>query len=125
MRKAFILQVEGKLIGEYIDRSEHDTYDEAEEAAITLFDNGNGEPGDFRIVESETGHRWILPGYRLVTEKCPICEKNVCRQYMLRTHDCHGIPFRLVCERCYDKIMSTKGYDGERYTEEDECLFDY
>lgn len=115
MGKAFILQSEGRLYGEFVDRSEHDTYDEAEEAAIALFDNGNGDPGDFRIVEAATGHRWLLPGYRLVTEKCPVCGKDVCRQYMIRTHDCHGIPFRLVCDRCYDKIMSTKGYDGERY----------
>ena len=115
MGKAFILQSEGRLYGEFIDRSEHDTYDEAEEAAIVLFDNGNGDPGDFRIVETSTGHKWRLPGYRLMTEKCPVCGKEVCRQYMIRTHDCHGIPFRLVCDRCYDKIMSTKGYDGERY----------
>lgn len=115
MGKAFILQSEGRLYGEFIDRSEHDTYEKAEEAAIALFDNGNGDPGDFRIVETATGDKWRLPGYRLMTEKCPVCGKDVCRQYMIRTYDCHGIPFRLVCDRCYDKIMSTKGYDGERY----------
>ena len=38
------------------------------------------------------------------------------------THDCHGIPFRLVCGGCYAKIMEEKGYDGEYYTEADECI---
>lgn len=125
MGKKFVLQSEGRLIGEFVNRSEHDTYDEAEEAAVALFDNGSGETGDFRIVEAETGYKWRLPGHRLVTEECPICRKKVCRQYMIRTHDFHGIPFRLVCENCYDEIMNTKGYDGERYGAEDECLFDY
>lgn len=36
---------------------------------------------------------------------------------------CHGIPFRLVCDRCYQRIMS-KGYDGEYYTEADEQIED-
>lgn len=35
----------------------------------------------------------------------------------------HGIPFRLVCDRCYQRIMS-KGYDGEYYTEADEQIED-
>ena len=33
------------------------------------------------------------------------------------------IPFRLVCDRCYQRIMS-KGYDGEYYTEADEQIED-
>lgn len=45
---------------------------------------------------------------------------------MLFTHDCHGIPFRLVCWDCYEKVMEEKGYDGEYYTEADECIdWDY
>lgn len=35
----------------------------------------------------------------------------------------YGIPFRLVCDRCYQRIMS-KGYDGEYYTEADEQIED-
>ena len=44
---------------------------------------------------------------------------------MMETYDCHGIPFRYVCPDCYDKAME-KGYDGEYYTEADECIdYDY
>ena len=57
--------------------------------------------------------------------ECPICHKQVLRQDMNFTRDCHGITFRLVCYDCYPKLMA-KGYDGEYYTEEDECLdYDY
>ena len=57
---------------------------------------------------------------------CPICEKQVERNDMLLTADCHGIPFRYVCPECYEEIMEEKGYDGEYYTELDECLdYDY
>jgi formate dehydrogenase maturation protein FdhE len=52
---------------------------------------------------------------------CPVCGKEVERSNMLFTHDCHGIPFRLVCSRCWEKLMS-KGYDGEYYTEADEQI---
>ncbi len=52
---------------------------------------------------------------------CPVCGKEVERSDMSFTHDCHGIPFRLVCFNCWEKIMS-KGYDGEYYTEADEQI---
>ena len=52
---------------------------------------------------------------------CPTCGKKVVRDDMLFTHDCHGIPLRLVCFECYDRLMA-KGYDGEYYDELDECL---
>ncbi len=56
---------------------------------------------------------------------CPVCEKEVDRADMQFTRDCHGITYRLVCFDCYDKLMQ-KGYDGEYYTEEDECIdYDY
>lgn len=59
------------------------------------------------------------------TRICPHCGKEVYRYDMLFTYDCHGIPFRLVCIDCYQKLME-KGYDGEYYTEADECLdWDY
>ena len=48
---------------------------------------------------------------------------EVDREDMYFTKDCHGITFRLVCDSCYQRIMS-KGYDGEYYTEEDEQIED-
>lgn len=74
--------------------------------------------------------------------ECPICGREIDYHHMERygdiswavaddngdpqivgefTRDCHGIPFRLVCSDCYDKVMD-KGYDGEYYTEFDECI---
>lgn len=52
---------------------------------------------------------------------CPECGKEVSRADMNFTHDCHGIPFRLLCFDCYDKAME-KGYDGAYYTEADENI---
>lgn len=52
---------------------------------------------------------------------CQCCNKEVERQDMLYTRDCHGIMFRLVCSSCYTKLMA-KGYDGTYYTEADECV---
>lgn len=52
---------------------------------------------------------------------CPVCGKEVDRADMNYTRDCHGITYRLVCWKCYEKLMK-KGYDGEYYTEVDECL---
>lgn len=54
---------------------------------------------------------------------CPCCEKEVERSDMCFTRDCHGIPFRLVCWKCYEKLMA-KGYDGEYYTDADEQIED-
>lgn len=57
--------------------------------------------------------------------QCPCCEGVYERNDMQFTTDCHGITFRLVCYNCYDKLME-KGYDGEYYTEADECIdYDY
>lgn len=56
---------------------------------------------------------------------CPVCEKEYDRSDMYFTRDCHGITFRLLCYKCYDKVMA-KGYDGQYYDERDECLdYDY
>ncbi len=54
---------------------------------------------------------------------CAICGKEHDRNEMTFTHDCHGIPFRLVCFECYVKVMEEKGYDGECYTELDENIW--
>lgn len=55
------------------------------------------------------------------TCECKICKKMFPRHDMTFTYDCHGIPYRLVCFDCCEKAME-KGYDGERYTQYDECL---
>ncbi len=52
---------------------------------------------------------------------CPVCEKEVDRADMQFTKDCHGITFRLVCFKCYSRLMA-KGYDGEYYDERDEQI---
>lgn len=52
---------------------------------------------------------------------CPNCQKEVEREEMEWTNDCHGITFRLVCHKCCVKLMA-KGYDGEYYSEYDECI---
>ena len=57
---------------------------------------------------------------------CDECGKEFDRDEMTWTTDCHGIPFRFVCYDCYAKIMDENGYDGEYYTELDECIdWDY
>ena len=53
---------------------------------------------------------------------CAICQKEFPRESLTYSHDCHGIPFRLVCSECYDKTMAEKGYDGEYYDESQECI---
>lgn len=56
---------------------------------------------------------------------CQCCGREVDRNDMNFTRDCHGIPYRLVCYDCYEELMA-KGYDGEYYTELDECIdYDY
>lgn len=55
--------------------------------------------------------------------ECAICGGTFPRDEMIFTRDCHGITFRLACFPCYERAMA-KGYDGEHYTEADECLDD-
>ena len=52
---------------------------------------------------------------------CPYCNREVERSEMDFTRDCRGRTFRLVCFSCWDKLMK-KGYDGEYYSELDECI---
>ena len=55
------------------------------------------------------------------TRICPICRTEVERINMYETKDCHGIYMRLVCEKCWRRIME-KGYDGVYYTDLDEQI---
>lgn len=57
------------------------------------------------------------------TRICQICGREFPREEMLFTYDCHGIPFRLVCDDCYRIAMRDRGYDGEFYTELDENIW--
>lgn len=52
---------------------------------------------------------------------CPVCGREVNREDMDFTRDCHGITYRLVCMECWERLMED-GYDGEYYTEADECI---
>lgn len=54
---------------------------------------------------------------------CPICKKEFEREDMAFSYDCHGIPFRLLCFNCLEKVEEEKGYDGEYYTEADENIW--
>ena len=49
---------------------------------------------------------------------CPVCNEKCGKQYMRWTKDCHGVPFRHVCQDCYPAAME-KGYDGELYHEDE------
>lgn len=57
---------------------------------------------------------------------CPECGKEYDRKDMEFSRDCHGITYRLLCFDCLERIYEEKGFDGEYYTEADECLdYDY
>ena len=53
---------------------------------------------------------------------CPECGRKAKREDMDFSTDCHGIPYRLLCWDCLEKIYEEKGYDGQYYSEADECL---
>lgn len=109
---------EGKILGTY------QTEEEAEAAAEEFFDKEVAY--DFEITDTVEDRKTPRLGRNLSIHTCPVCGKKFRRYNMEQTHDCHGIPFRLVCGPCYDRIMEDPGYDGEYYTEADECLdYDY
>lgn len=55
------------------------------------------------------------------TKYCNHCGQEFSRQEMKWTQDCQGIDYRLVCRKCYDRLMA-KGYDGEFYDGRDETI---
>lgn len=100
------------------------TYDEAMESAGNMFDSGVAY--NFRIVDEAADLVYNIAGHTLTERSCPVCGRVVRQYQMERTHDCHGIPFRLVCGSCYDRILEYPGFDGEEYSGADECLdYDY
>lgn len=120
MSKPWSLQVDDYPAG-YIEVSQHNSYEEAEQEAMRLFDGGRED--DFRIVEVETGSTWNLPAYSLHKEVCPVCGKEIRHEDFRQTRDCHGFPYRWVCLDCFFDIMDgPDGHDGEYYTEADENL---
>lgn len=46
---------------------------------------------------------------------CPNCNRKVDISKTDFTYDVMGIPFRRVCQTCYNDIMNNKGYDGRDY----------
>ena len=87
---------------------------------------------DFKILEfdSEFPSKILcsmkIYGYKFHKEKCPVCGGSVRHIDLVQTRDCRGIPYRYVCPNCYDNIMEEQGYDGEYYSEFDECIdYDY
>lgn len=93
----------------------------AENEMLSRYDGGLEE--DFLIKDSELEFRY--PSYKLFREPCPRCGKDARPFQMFQTRDCHGIPFRRVCSKCYNAVLDI-GFDGEEYGPEDECLdYDY
>lgn len=103
--------------------SDHATFEEAEQEMFDRYDAGMVE--DFMIKDPETWNT-VFKSYKLFKQECPRCGKEERIYKMLQTCDCHGIPYRLVCEKCFREIDEDPGYDGEYYGEEDECIdYDY
>lgn len=69
---------------------------------------------------TETEEEFLERGLRV----CPVCGRWCPREEMQFSLDCHGIPFRLICIDCWERIMEENGYDGEYYTEFDENIWD-
>lgn len=100
-----------------------DDYDSAFDACGELFDRG--ERDDFMICD-ESGFRHLIRSASLAKKECPICRKEFRVANMEWSADCYGIRFRLLCPDCLNAVYAEKGFDGERYTEYDECIdYDY
>lgn len=96
---------------------EHEEY--GDEAACVIVD----EDGTLVLEDVWNGYDDLEgAGWERIAEhECPICGKDFPRDEMRFTRDCRGITFRLVCMDCWEQAMK-RGYDGEYYTEADECI---
>lgn len=100
------------------------SFDDALKFCCEWHDQGNDE--DMEICNTKRSRTLFINCYELDQDKCPECGKPVRHMDLMQTYDCYGIPFRWICPKCYHRIMDNRGYDGERYTEADECIdFDY
>ena len=110
------------VLGEYSGVILSGSYKDCMRKACQLHDVGCDN--DFLI--EGAGRQFRVKSHTLEKVECPICGKQVRVYEMEQTRDYHGIPFRKVCGACYDRVMDERGYDGEKYTEADECLeYDY
>lgn len=118
--------LEGTSLVDSLNYPNFDTVEECMDYADSLYDEGKSDD-DFTVYNTHNESvAYIRYSDRRKLE-CPLCEKMHRRDDMVWSHDCHGIPYRLVCMNCYDKILdSEEGYDGEYYDECDENLdYDY
>lgn len=101
-----------------------DRFEDAEKFCYEKHDSGFY--GDMVIEDTKYDRPLYLHAHELEQVECPACGKTYRVMDMMRTYDCHGIPYRKVCPKCYHRIMDEVGYDGEYYTEADECIdYDY
>lgn len=119
-KKMVVLQIENDSDpGTYRNHSEHEKYDDAMKEMFRLYDSGHEL---FYKLEFPDGGWSIYAPWQLQKVECPACGKEVRTFDMEQTYDCQGIPYRKVCHKCKRRIEATVGYDGQYYTEADECL---
>lgn len=53
---------------------------------------------------------------------CPVCGKEVERNDMNFTRDCHGITFRLVCYGCWENLIEMDMMLQKKYIEEADLI---
>lgn len=117
---------ESEMWNDPIKHPNFDTIDECYDYIDSLYDEEKSTD-DYTIYNTHNERVGYVQWTRRRKCECPICGKMVRRDDMDFSRDCHGIPYRLMCLKCWDKIMdSDNGYDGEYYTSADECLdYDY
>ena len=120
--KKWILKIESIspfVFDEFVEIGRYDTEQEAIDEMCREFDGGM----ERSFVVKEDGFTGLIyHPHNLLKEPCPRCGKDVRAFQTKRTYDCHGIPFRCVCEDCWREIEEDPGYDGEYYDELDECI---
>ena len=107
--------------GEFYEIGQYPDMIAAEKAMHQSYDGGRRE--DHQI--EWNGVKYHYPSYKLCLAPCRRCGEEARVHEMQLTHDCHGIPYRSVCPKCYDAVRRI-GYDGVKYGIGDENLdYDY